>query len=93
MNGCKVRKIVEYVKSCEDFYYDRDDLLEADIQDILAGYGICTVLTPDEADLLLQELLELAEKFEIAEAARWASHHLICGQDHHWGSDFRVPVI
>jgi len=93
MNGCKVGKIVEYVKSCGDFCFDRDDLIEADIQDILAGYGIYSVLTPDEEDLLLLELLELAEKNEIAEAVRWASHELVCGQDQHWGSDFRIPDI
>jgi hypothetical protein len=92
MNRYKIGNIVEYVKSCGAFPYDMDDVIEG-TQDILTEYGIYSVLTSDEAELLLDELLKLAVKAEIAEAVRWASHHLSCGQDRHWGTDFRIPNI
>ena len=92
MNRQKMAKIVEYVKSYGDFPYDMDDVIEG-MQGILTEYGIYSVLTDSEYYLLVEELLELAERSEIAESARWASHHLACGQDRHWGTDFRIQNI
>jgi len=92
MNRNKIGNIVEYVKSCGTFPYDMDDVIEG-VQDILTEYGIYSILTDSEYYLIADELLELAEKAEIAESARWASHHLACGQDRHWGTDFRIPDI
>lgn len=86
----RIHRILEFVKSCnsELFQYDVDEVLE-DMSSILLGYDIYDVLSDDEYYLLIDELLELAEQSEIAEAARWASLQLICGHDSM--SDFRIP--
>ena len=76
----KVNRIVEFIRVCGDFAYDTDDVIE-DLNGILSSYGIYDVLTDDEYYLLVDELLELAEKSEIAEAVRWASSQLRCGVD------------
>ena len=76
----KVNRIVEYIRSCGDFPYDTDDVIE-DLSGILYIYGIYNFLSRDEELLLLDELLELAEQSEISEAVRWASSQLKCGMD------------
>lgn len=92
MNEYKIGKIVEYIKSFEDFCYDVDDVIEG-IQDILTEYEIHSVFTDDEYYELLEELLELAERSEIAEAVKWAELELVTGQDSGWGTDYRIPNI
>jgi hypothetical protein len=92
MDRYKIGNIVEYVKSCGEFSYDMDDVIEG-MQNILTEYGIYSILTNSEYYQLVEELLEMAERSEITESARWASHHLACGQDRHWGTDFRIPNI
>jgi hypothetical protein len=84
MNRYKIGKIVEYVKSCGEFPYDMADLVE-DMHEVITEYGIYSILTDDEYYLLLDELLELAERSEISEAVRWANQELV------WASDFRIP--
>jgi methyl coenzyme M reductase alpha subunit len=91
MNRHKIGNIVEYVKSCGAFPYDMDDVIEG-VQDILTEYGIYSILTDSEYYQLVEELLEMAERSEIAESARWASQHLVCGKDRQ-GTDFRIPNI
>ena len=76
----KVYRIVEFIRSYGDFPYDTDDVIES-LNDILSSYGIYDVLTDDEYYLLIDELLELAEKSEIREAERWAGLQLKCGED------------
>lgn len=76
----KVNRIVEYIRSCGDFAYDTDDVIEG-LYGILYGYGIYDFLSRDESLLLVDELLELAEQSEISEAVRWASSQLECGMD------------
>jgi hypothetical protein len=92
MSKYKVAKIVAYIRSCGEFPHDIDDVIEG-MQDILTEYGIYSILTDSEYYLIADELLELAEKAEISEAVRWASQHLVCGKDRHYGSDFRIPNI
>ena len=74
----KVNRIIEYIRSCGDFPYDTDGVSES-LDEILLGYGIYDLLSHDEYYLLMDELLELAEKAEIAEAVRWANDQLKCG--------------
>ena len=78
MDRYKINGIVEFAR-CMDFSYDTDDVIEG-LSEILIGYDIYDILTDDEYYLLMDELLEMAEKSEIAEAVRWASMNLKCGQ-------------
>jgi hypothetical protein len=80
MDRYRVNRIVEFVRSCGDFPYDTDDVIEG-LTDVLCSYGIYNFLSRDEELLLLDELLELAEQSEIREAIRWAERQLECGQD------------
>ncbi len=80
MDRYKVNRIIEFVRSCGDFPHDTDDVIE-DLNGILISYGVYDTLAADEYYLLMDELLEMAEKSEIREAARWASLQLKCGQD------------
>jgi len=92
MNRYKIAEIVEYIMSSgEPLPYDMDDVAEG-MQDILKEYAIYSILTEEEYYQLLDELLEMAERSEIAEAVRWASRHLVCGKDRQ-GTDFRIPNI
>lgn len=75
----KINRILEFIKSYMDFSYDMDDVIEG-LTGILLGYDIYDVLSDDEYYLLLDELLEMAERSEIREALRWASLQLKCGQ-------------
>lgn len=88
MDRYKVNRIVEFVRSVGDFPYDCDDVIER-MADILTEYGICSVFTRDEYALLMDELWEISEKAEIAEALRWAEWQLECGQDSR--TDYRIP--
>jgi methyl coenzyme M reductase alpha subunit len=90
MDRYKVNRIVEFVRSAGDFPYDCDDVIER-MADILTEYGIYSVFTTEEYALLMDELLEISENAEIAEAARWASIELVTDQDLRWGTDTRVP--
>jgi len=84
----KVNRIVEFIRACGNFAYDADDVIEG-LNEILLGYGIYDFLAGDEFYLLMDELLDLAEKSEISEAVRWASLELVCGHDS--VSDYRIP--
>ena len=78
MDRRKINRIVEFVR-CMDFSYDTDDVIEG-LSGILSNYGIYNVLDREEYFMLMDELLKLAERAEIAEAVRWASMNLKCGQ-------------
>lgn len=86
----KVGRIVEYIKSCGDFPYDTYDVIE-NIDGILDSFGVYDPLSRDEYLLLIDDLLEIAEDSEIAEADRWASLQLTCGQDSRLACDYRIP--
>ena len=91
MNRYMIGNIVEFVKSCGNaFSYDMDDVTER-LQEILVEYGIYSIFTDEEYYELLEELLSIAEKQEMAEAVRLAESQLKCGRDLEWGSDFRIP--
>ena len=62
-----VHVIVEHLKR-SNFNLESDEVLEMGIYKILAGYNIFLSLSKPEYYLLLNELLILAEKNEIAEA-------------------------
>ena len=76
----KVNRIVEYIRSCGDFPYDTDDVIE-ELSSTLYSYDVYDFLTRDEYFFLVDELLELAEQSEIREAIKWASSQLKCGMD------------
>ena len=81
-------KIIEYIRSCGDFPFDSEDVVER-LDNILLGYGVYDLLHGEEYYLVMDELLDFAEKSEISEAVRWASLELVCGHDSI--SDYRIP--
>ena len=75
MSRIKVHRIVEYIRSRGEFPFERDDVLD-DLDEVLAYYGISTLLDRDEQAAVTQELLKLAEQFEVAEVVRLTAHQL-----------------
>lgn len=66
-----VHSIIECVKQY-DFCFEVSELQES-VEEILAYFGIHIFLSADEKRLLIDELVGLAEDFEVSEAVRWAS--------------------
>ena len=67
----KMHNMVEYMK-LSDFEFETDEVVE-NLSDILAHYGHQdTDLTDDERYLLIDELLPMAERYEMREAEHLA---------------------
>jgi len=70
-----VFRIVESIKDV--FFHDTLELLEKQIDEILADYDICKELNDSEKILLIADLYEIAEKNEFKEMARLTSQKLL----------------
>ena len=80
----RVQKIVEYIKNV-GFLLETDEVKDLGVQVVLREeYGICVPLTKEEASLLQQEMLALAEWNEIREAGLklWEIHPIDSGVIH-----------
>jgi len=66
----KVHAIVECIKQY-DFCFEQDEVIN-NPYGVLDQFGIFEELLPEEEALLINELLKLAEDFEVREAIVWA---------------------
>jgi len=69
MDRIKVHRIVEYIRSCGEFCFECEEVIE-DVDAVLSYYGISDFLDQEERLEVIDELLALAEQAEIAEAVR-----------------------
>ena len=69
MDRMKVHRIVEYIRSSGEFCFECDEVIE-DVDAVLSYYGIGDFLDRVERLEVTDELLALAEQFEVAEAVR-----------------------
>ena len=60
MDRIKVHRLVEYVKSCGEFPFECDEVVE-DLDEVLSFYGIHVGLTAYERLVVMDELLDMAE--------------------------------
>ena len=69
------RKVFQIINSVESIgvWHECLDIKESSVSEILADYGIFEDLTDAEAHIILEHLLNKAEKAEIQEAVRWAN--------------------
>ena len=75
MDRVKVHCIVEYIRSRGKFVFECDEVIE-DLEEVLDYYGICAVLGADERLAVVDELLGMAEAFEVSEAVRRTEREL-----------------
>ena len=75
MDRMKVHRIVEYIRSCGEFTFECDEVIES-LDVVLDYYGIYVMLDADECLAVMDELLELAEQFEVSEAVRSTEHQI-----------------
>ena len=66
----KVHLIVEYIKQFS-FCFEEAEVLENPYQ-VIGHFGVFDELSSDEENVLVEELLKLAEAFEEREAVFWA---------------------
>ena len=66
----KVHLIIEYIRQFS-FCFEEAEVIENPYE-VLEYFGIFEELNFDEEALLLEELLKLAERFEVKEAIVWA---------------------
>ena len=66
----KVHLIIEYIRQFS-FCFEEAEVIENPYE-VLEHFGIFEELNFDEEALLLEELIKLAERFEVKEAIVWA---------------------
>ena len=69
----KVHSIIEYIRQFP-FCFEEAEVIE-NPYGILDHFGVFEELSFDEEAVLLEELLKLAEDFEVKEAIVWAEHN------------------
>ena len=75
MNRVKVHCIVEYIRSRGKFVFECDEVIE-DLDEVFDYYGVYEVLGADERLAVTDELLGMAEAFEVSEAVRRTEREL-----------------
>ncbi len=71
-NPYKVAKAIRQLEQCE-IYHECYDVEEEGVEHLLYQYGINYQWTESEKEVMKQELIQLAAREEIREAARWAA--------------------
>ena len=71
MNRFKVHKVVEYIKTKDEFPFDVDDVREH-LEMVLQYFGFVVLTDVEETRLVKEELLKLAFEEQNAEVVRLA---------------------